>query len=200
MPLTPASLILILTVGVSFLCFQNEALKDKLILHPWRDSREGRWYTLISSGFIHADWTHLGMNAFSYYFFAFHLEDLIGPLYFTVLYLGSLVLSDFPTWIKYKDDSRYRSLGASGAVSAVIFSYIVLTLPTHQDMSIYVFFIPLPAWAFGLLYLGYSFYMSRREDSQVNHSAHFFGALSGILFSFLFYPSLGKQWLNALGG
>lgn len=199
MGITPAALILNLTLVVSFMCFQNEALKDKLILYPWRDSREGRWYTLISSGFIHADWTHLAMNAFSYYFFAFQLEGLIGPIAFIVLYLGALILSDFPTWLKYKSDSRYRSLGASGAVSAVIFSYIVLTLPTHSDMMIYVFFIPLPAWAFGLLYLGYSYYMSRRGDSQVNHSAHFFGALSGILFSFLFYPSLGLVWLQKLG-
>ena len=195
-----ALLILVSTVVLSFLCFQNESLKDQLILHPWRDIREGRWFTLITSGFIHADWTHLGMNAFSYYFFAFQLEEMIGQLNFLILYMGSLVLSDLPTLFKYRHLSNYRSLGASGAVSAVIFSYIVLSQPFHQNMMLYVFFFPIPAWLFGLLYLGYSYYMSRSADTQVNHSAHFFGALSGILFSILFFPEIGLVWFQWLSG
>lgn len=199
MEISPALLILVVTLITSYLSFENERLKDTLILHPWRDMQEGRWYTLLTSGFIHADWTHLAMNAFSYYFFAFQLEEMIGPLHFLIVYLGSLILSDFPTLLRYRAFPHYRSLGASGAVSAIIFCYIVLSLPFHQNMMLYVFFFPLPAWLFGLLYLGYSYYMSTREDTQVNHSAHFYGALSGILFSFLFYPSLIRNWLGFLG-
>lgn len=191
-------LIFVVTLVLSFICFQQESLKDQLILYPFRDIREKRFYTLITSGFIHADYMHLGMNMMSYYFFAFTLEDMIGPLNFLILYMGALILSDLPTLLKYRELAGYRSLGASGAVSAVIFSYIVLSLPFHQGMTLYVFFFPMPAWLFGILYLGYSFYMSRSEDTQINHSAHFFGALSGILLSFLFYPGLGEVWLRFL--
>jgi len=192
--LSIASLILFSTLVISYFAFNNEKLKNALILHPWRDSREKRYFTFITSGLIHADWMHLGMNMLTYYFFAFYLESFLGQVNFLILYSSALVLSDLPTFFKYRNRENYRSLGASGAISAVVFSYIFITVPLHQGMSIYVFFFPIPAWLFGLLYLGYSFYMSKRSDSFINHDAHFYGALAGIALTPLLFPESLESW------
>jgi len=190
-----AGIIMLITIAMSIIAFQNPKWKDIWILYPWRDYRNGKLYTLLTSGFIHADTTHLAFNMLSYYFFAFHLQDAIGPTAFTIIYLLSIVLSDIPTLLRFKKQPLYRSLGASGGVSAIVFSFIVLTVPYHQNTMLYVFFIPMPAWLFGLLYLAYSFYMSRKGGDSINHDAHFYGALSGIALILILKPEVLKAWL-----
>src|SRR5580698_7063309 len=114
-----------ITIAYSFVAFYNDQVYEKSILHPYSVYQGKSLYTLITSGFIHADLMHLFFNMFSFYFFAFSLEARLGHWQFTLLYLLSMVLADLPSVAKHKDDYGYRSLGASGAISAVIFSFIM---------------------------------------------------------------------------
>jgi membrane associated rhomboid family serine protease len=183
-----ASVIFAVTIIVSLFAFYNEGVYDRLILQPYNVSRGKYVYTLITSGFIHADWMHLLFNMLTYYFFAFKLETILGHWQFGLLYMVSLVLSDLPSVAKHKKDFWYRSLGASGAVSAVIFSYIIY-FPLD---SMYIMFlpIPIPAIVFGVLYLIYCSYASKRGIGNINHDAHFFGALSGVMITVLLVPQI----------
>lgn len=173
-----ASFIFALTLVVSLLAFASDDLYSKFILHPYSLSRGEGWYTIITSGLIHRDWAHLFFNMMSYYFFAFILEGYLGHWQFGVLYIGSLILSDLPTIAKHKNDFWYRSLGASGAISAVIFSLIMFSPMTPMGLI----FLPvrIPAILFGILYLVYCVYASRNNADGINHDAHFYGAISGI--------------------
>jgi len=190
-----ASFIFAFTIATSVWAFYNDNVYENLILHPYSIARGKRVYTLISSGFIHADVMHLGFNMLSYYFFAFQLEagnkDLgftgLGHWQFGVLYFASLILSDIPSVYKHRDDSWYHSLGASGAVSAVIFSFIMFSPLAGMGLII----LPglyIPSVLFGALYLIYCNYASKHARDNVNHDAHFFGALSGLLITVIMYP------------
>jgi membrane associated rhomboid family serine protease len=132
---------------------------------------------------------------FSYYFFAFTLERIIGSWQFAILYIASLALSDLSTILKHKDHFWYNSLGASGAVSAVIFSYILFDPLTN----FYFIFIPIPIKAviFGVLYLAYSAYASK-QSGTINHDAHFFGALAGIIITIIFYPKVPAEFIREI--
>ena len=114
--------------------------------------------------------------------------------YFLILYLGALIFSVLPTYFKHRNDYNYRSLGASGAVSAVLFAFILL----RPWETIYVFFIPLPAILYAVLFLGYSMYMSRKGGDYINHDAHFFGALFGVAFTIIVSPGVVSTFLNEL--
>jgi membrane associated rhomboid family serine protease len=173
-----ACAIFAVTLIVSLLAFSSDDLYGKFILHPYSLTRGDGWYTVITSGLIHRDWGHLFFNMMSYYFFAFTLETYLGHWQFGLLYVVSLVLSDLPTIAKHKDDYWYRSLGASGAISAVIFSYIMFN--PMARMGIMFIPIPIPAILFGALYLVYCVYASKRSQDNINHDAHFYGALSGV--------------------
>jgi membrane associated rhomboid family serine protease len=178
-----ACIIFAVTIAISLFAFYNDNLYTRLILQPYNVYRGKYVYTLITSGFIHADWMHLLFNMMTFYFFAFQLEATLGHWQFGVLYMLSLVLSDLPSVVKHKNDLWYRSLGASGAISAVVFSYIMYN-PLN---SMYLMFlpIPIPAIIFGVLYLVYCSYASKRGIGNINHDAHFFGALSGVMITIL---------------
>ena len=171
------------------------------MLHPYSVSRGERVYSLITSGLIHKDWGHLFVNMLSYFFFAFPLEKTFaqnsdwGHFQFAGLYLISLILSDVSSVVKHKDHFWYNSLGASGAVSAVVFSWILFD-PLGR---IYVYFLPMPAVLFGILYLAFSVYESKRSSS-INHDAHFYGALTGMLLTIIFYPDIVPHFINTLFG
>ncbi len=173
-----ASLIFVITVITTLLTFSNESWYGKLMLHPYSVYRGRNVYTLLTSGLIHKDWMHMFFNMFSYFFFAFQLELTIGHWQFGVLYILSMILSDLPSVIKHKDDFWYNSLGASGAISAVIFSSI-LYHPLDKMMILPIPFA-IPAIIFGVLYLVYCNYASKYSRDNINHDAHLFGALSGI--------------------
>jgi len=176
-----ASFIFVITIVISLMAFSNENLLSNLILHPYSVSRGKRVYTVLTSGLIHNDWMHLIFNMFSYFFFAFQLEVIIGHWQFGLLYIVGLILSDLPTVYKHKDNYGYYSLGASGAVSAVIFSFI-LYYPMSMMMIMPLPF-HIPAIIYGVLYLVYCNYASKHARDNVNHDAHFFGALTGLFIT-----------------
>jgi membrane associated rhomboid family serine protease len=183
-----ACVIFVITIITSLMAFSNENLYGKLILHPYNVSRGRYVYTVITSGLIHKDWMHLFFNMLSFYFFAFRLEPDLGHWQFAVLYVASLILSDMPSVMKHRENYNYYSLGASGAVSAVVFSAILYN-PLGQ-MMILPLPIPIPAVIFGVLYLVYCSYASKYSRDNINHDAHFYGALSGLMITIIFHPGI----------
>ncbi|HSU51782.1 MAG TPA: rhomboid family intramembrane serine protease [Segetibacter sp.] len=188
-------IIVIITCIVSFLALNNQKILDDLIFYPPAVTNQKQWYRFLTCALVHADYVHLGFNMFSFYSFGNYVEDAfkyyfgtLGPVLYVALYVISQVLCLLPTYAKHKDDYYYRSLGASGAVSAVIFAGIFLSplLP----MGIMFIPIPIPGFIFGFLYLALTAYLDRRGGGGINHSAHLFGALAGIglviVFGFAF--------------
>lgn len=183
----PASVfILIATIATSLLAWHNQELMRSFVLQPWGLVRDRRWHTMLTSGLIHKDVPHLLFNTLSFYFFALELESQIGPIRLAILYLVSVVLSDIPTVIRHRNDPEYFCLGASGGVTAIIFSFIIYN-PFSQ---IGLLFIPIyvPAPVFGLLYIAYSWHASRNPNSHINHSAHLWGGVSGLLLTLIMDP------------
>ena len=191
-----ASFIFVITILTSIMTFSNENLYGNMVLHPYSVYRKQRVYTVITSGLIHNDWMHLFFNMLSYYFFAFRLEALLGHWQFGLLYVASLILSDLPTVYKHKNDDWYHSLGASGAVSAVIFSYILFN--PMDKMMIMPIPIGIPAVLFGVLYLVYCNYASKYSRDNINHDAHLFGALSGLLITIVLNPHIVNSFLTQI--
>ena|ERR1700743_2356513 len=191
-----ASAIFAITIAISLLAFSNDTLYDKMILHPYDVSRGKKLYTLITSGFIHADYMHLFFNMFSYFFFAFQLEATLGHWQFALLYIVSMVLSDLPSVAKHKNDLWYRSLGASGAISAVVFGYIMFN--PLNSMYLMLIPIPIPAIIFGVLYLVYCSYASKRGQGNINHDAHLFGALSGVMITVILVPQVVPYFFHTI--
>jgi len=180
------------------MAFSNDNLYANLILHPYSVSRRHRVYTVITSGLIHNDWMHLFFNMLSFYFFAFRLEGMLGHWQFGLLYFVSLILSDLPTVYKHRDDDWYHSLGASGAVSAVIFSAILFD--PLAKMMIMPIPIGIPAVIFGVLYLIYCNYASKYSRDNINHDAHMFGALSGLLITIILQPHVVHSFIEQITG
>lgn len=193
-----ASIIFIFTLVTSIYAFNDGGLLGKFMLHPYSVYRKSNIYTLITSGLVHGSWMHLIFNMFTFYAFAFALEATMGSVRFGILYFVSLVLSDIPTVIKYKNSFHYHSLGASGAISGVLFSYI-LFYPLNTLM---IFPLPIPIWAalFGVLYLIYSYYMSQNSRDHINHDAHLYGALTGIIFTIIMVPGIVPHFFASITG
>jgi len=198
-----ASAIFAITLATSIWAFYSDNIYENMILNAQEVAHGRRVYTLITSGFIHADIMHLLFNLLSYYFFAFTLEAGIpqvgfqglGHWQFGLLYFVSLILSDLPTVYKHRNDGWYNCLGASGAVSAVIFSFI-LFLPMGRMGMMLIPGIDLPAFVFGILYLIYCNYASRKGVGNINHDAHFFGALSGLLITVILNPHVVHSFIE----
>jgi membrane associated rhomboid family serine protease len=193
-----ASVIFAITILTSIMALSNDNIYANMILHPYSVYRGQRVYTVITSGLIHNDWMHLFFNMMSFYFFAFQLEVMLGHWQFGLLYTASLILSDLPTVYKHKNDQWYHSLGASGAVSAVIFSYILFS-PLIK-MVIMPIPIGIPAVLFGVLYLVYCNYASKYSRDNINHDAHMFGALSGLLITIALNPHIVNSFLQQITG
>jgi len=193
-----ASIIFLFTIVTSLYAFYDQSIYGKFMLHPYSISKGYKIYTIITSGLIHADWMHLFFNMFTFYAFAFTLEQFMGSWQFGLLYFLGLVLSDLPTIFKHKNNFNYNSLGASGAISAVLFGYILF----NPLSKLYIMFIPIgiPAVVFGVLYLIYCMYASRHSRDHINHDAHFFGALTGLIFTVIFVPGIIQHFLSALTG
>ena len=187
-----ASVIFVITLATSLWAFSNPNIYAKFILNPYEASRGHRVYTIITSGLIHADWNHLFFNMLSFYFFAFDLEPVLGHWQFAVLYLASMVLADLPSIQKHKEDSWYNTLGASGAISAVVFSAILYN-PLGQMGLIFLPF-RIPAWIFGILYLVYCHFASKHARDNINHDAHFFGAVSGVIITFALHHDILNEF------
>jgi membrane associated rhomboid family serine protease len=178
---SPAALIiLIVTVIVSIIGMKNPAFLARAMLRPYTMFRKREYEKLITSGFVHADYGHLIFNLITFYFFAFPLERRIGSINFVSLYFIGMVLSEIGTCLKHRNDPNYASLGASGAILAVLFASIVY-FPT-QSLFIFPIPIPVPAPLFAVGYLIYSYYQSRQNVGNINHDAHIGGALTGLAF------------------
>ena len=172
-------LIIGVTCVVSFMGFSNPALVSKLILWPPAITRGKEYWRLVTCGLIHADVPHLLFNMITLYFFGqlveYFYSATIGPLGYLLFYVGGLAVSSWPSWYQHRNDSGYRSLGASGAVSAVLFSFILM----RPWSTILVFFVPMPAILYAVLYIGYTIYMDRQRTDNINHNAHLWGAIYG---------------------
>ena len=190
------TLILIAASGLlSVAAFGDGRLFNAMLFEPFVIKARGEWYRFITHAFIHANWPHLLVNMFVLYMFGRNVEVLLpmvtgrpALLHYVLLYAGGIVFSSLPSYKRYLHDPSYRAVGASGAVSAVLFAQILM-LPTSP---VYFFFIPfpIPAYVFGVLYLAYSYYIDKRGGDNVAHDAHFFGAVYGILFMVMLDPSL----------
>ena len=193
--MTITLIFIVITVAVSIAAFNNSSLINKLILWPGHMDSPNEYYRFLSSGFIHADWNHLIFNMFSLYFLGSAAESIIGPGVIT-LYLTGIILSSLPTFIKFRHNSQYRALGASGGVSALTFLYIYY----YPWSKLYLFFIPIgiPALLFGALFLAYEAYMAKKGGTKMNHDAHFWGAVYGITYALITDPSHGAVFLNSL--
>jgi len=178
-------LIIILTALVSIPAFSNRIMKEKLLFRPYAISERAELYRFLTHGFLHANWEHLIINMYVLYIFGMFLENRfqaifpnnLGTLAFLLLYLSAIVLSSIPSYFKHKNDPTYGALGASGATSALIFSFILFN-PWE-----WFIFPPLPAILFGIVFLWYSNYMGKRGMDNIGHDAHFWGAVYGLIFT-----------------
>lgn len=191
-------IIIIITAAISIYTFSNELVYNKLILWPKRMDTPGEYYRLLSSGFIHADWTHLIFNMLTLFFFGRWVELFYAQIghasLFPILYLAGIIAASLPSFIKNRNNGYYRSLGASGGVAAVLFAFVYFA-PWE---TIYVWFIPIPGILAGIGYLAYSAYMSRKGGDYVNHDAHFWGAVFGFIFTLIFDPTHGQIFFQQL--
>ncbi|HKR06764.1 MAG TPA: rhomboid family intramembrane serine protease [Bacteroidia bacterium] len=194
-------IIIIAAVIISILAFSNQALMGKLIFNPFKVSTNGEWYRFITSGFIHADWMHLFINMLVLYSFGTHVEayysEIFGDyyqLYYMLLYLGALVISIAPSYAKHKKDFNYNALGASGAVSAVLFASVIF----NPLGTVIVYFIKMPAILMALLYVGYEYYMGKKGGDNINHDAHLWGAIFGVVFTIGLKPKLALYFFERL--
>lgn len=199
-------LIVILSVLTSVAAFRREELFNKLDLSPTRIVHQKEYYRIITHAFLHADYFHLGINMLVLYSFGRYVEQIFsqlesaglifsGPFFYILLYVIGIVLASVSTISRHRNNESYSAVGASGAVSAIVFSYIFFA-PLEK---IYFYMVlPIPGILFGGLYLVYSSYMSRRKSDNINHSAHFWGAVVGFVFPILLEPSLFMVFLDKL--
>ncbi len=195
------TLILIgITVIISYSCFNNRYLFQQLAFIPYLIKRENEWYRFISHGFVHADTLHLLVNMITFYSFGSYMEQVFiyfgfSKYIFLLLYFGGMVVASVGDYITKKDNAYYVSVGASGAVSAVLFSAIFFN---PWDKILLFMVIPIPGILFGVLYLVYCQYMAKQSVDNINHNAHFYGAVFGFLFPLMMEPSLFYHFLSRL--
>jgi len=183
-----------LTCLISIPAFQNRELFTKLLFSPTIIRSNKEWYRFITHAFLHADFIHLAMNMYVLYIFGSIVEDTLmvacgpvkGEICFFLLYFLGIIASTIPSYEKHKDDYHYHAVGASGAVSAIVFSSILLN--PWMDLALMFIPIPIPAPIFGILYLIYCLYMEKRGGDNIAHGVHYWGALFGLVFTLAILP------------
>ena len=189
-------IIIAITCIVSILCFNGTLNGNKLIFNAYQVWHRKEWYRMLTSGMIHSGWGHLFFNMLTLYFFGRVVEQyfsaafggVLGTVLYVVLYVSALAISSLGDLVKYRDNWNYNALGASGAVSAVLFASILFA----PKMGIYIYLIPIPVpgYIFAPLYLLYCWYMAKRNMDNIGHTAHFWGAVYGILFPIICKPDV----------
>lgn len=202
-----ASVVALAIVIVSVIAFSRPGLVYELSLRPYDMVRQRKWVQFLTSGFVHADIQHLALNMLTFYFIAFDLENMmvraqiqaheqgdpainevLGHLKWALLYFISLVVCDLTTVLRHKDDRGYSSVGASGAISALVISFIIFAPQVR-------FWGFIPGWAMGLGYLASSYVMARsNRNDRIAHEAHFWGAASGVVFTWIMFPDAAKAF------
>ncbi|MEY5047054.1 MAG: hypothetical protein RLZZ175_413 [Bacteroidota bacterium] len=187
-------IIIIITVAASYYAWEKPDIMYKWIMNPYTVQRKNQYERFITSGFIHQDWGHLFFNMFALYIFGSNIERVFSYLFnesgiyiYLILYITAIIVSDIPTYLKYKNNVNYNSLGASGGVSAVIFASIIY-FPTN-DICIY-YVLCMPGFIMGIVYLIYTTYQSKRGADNINHDAHLYGALYGVAFAIISNPGV----------
>jgi membrane associated rhomboid family serine protease len=192
--------IIIITSLVSITTLNSPDKIDELSMWPYMVKEKNQFYRFLTSGLVHGNYMHLAFNMLTLYFFGRFIESTFfqifhSKFYYLLFYVLALILSDVPSYFKHRNNYGYRSIGASGAVSAVVFAAILF----DPWARITVFIIPMPAIVYGVLYLGYTIYMSRRgEGSGIDHDAHLWGAVFGLIFPLIFEPKIGPYFLDQL--
>ena len=197
-------IIIIVTLIITVIAFYSDEVMSKMMLNAYQVYHKKEWYRMITHGFLHADWTHLIINMIVLYSFGSNVEAWFGKLKmagyidsvaitYSLLYFGGIIVSSMITLIRHRNNRWYNSVGASGAVSAIIFTSIFFS---PLDKLYFFAVIPIPGIVFGILYLVYSSYMSRRNRDNINHDAHFLGAVYGFFFPFLIDFDLISHFLQ----
>jgi membrane associated rhomboid family serine protease len=182
-----ALVIFVATIAISLIgLYGSPKLVERSLFRPYWLTRRKEYATVVMSGFVHADLMHLIFNMMTFYFFAFQLERRVGTLSFVVLYFAGLLISHAGTYYKQRRNPEYACLGASGAISAVLFAAIVYS--PDQSLLILPIPIPIPAPLFAVGYLVYTYYASKHPHGRINHDAHLGGAITGLLFVALTEP------------
>ncbi len=198
------TLILIAVTGlISFTAFSNQNLFNKYLFDPYLVTHKKEYYRIITHAFLHGGWGHLLVNMFVLWQFGQQVESTFnshfgdtGTIFYLVLYLGGIIASSLPTLKKESNNPHYRSIGASGAVSAVLFSYILM-FPTH--MLGFMIVIPIPAIVFGGLYIWYEKRMADQgQNDGIGHDAHYYGALFGVAATLIFEPAFLMNFVNQI--
>lgn len=188
-------IIIVVTVLVSILAFNNRELFHKLTFNPYSIKNKNEWWRFVSHALLHADWIHLGINMYVLYSFSNIVETTYlnslgyrGLFYYFLLYLGGVLFSSVFDFGKQKDNPYYNAVGASGAVAAVVFASILI----YPGGSLFLFPIPfpIPSWAFGILYIIYSAWMGKKGGDNIGHNAHLWGAIYGLIFTALTIPGV----------
>ncbi len=198
--MNPTLFLCIATIGVSIWAFNDRQLIDKLILSPYSVVHRKEWYRVITHAFIHADWMHLIFNMIALWSFGkaiqYYFSELtsVPYLHFYLMYFLAIIISSVPDLMQQKNNISFLSLGASGAVSAVVFAAIFFD-PWHM---IFIFFIPCPGIIFGVVYLLYSNYMNKRGGDMINHNAHMYGAIFGFIYPLIIEPSSIFHFINQI--
>ncbi|MCB0772364.1 MAG: rhomboid family intramembrane serine protease [Flavobacteriales bacterium] len=196
--------IIAVTVLVSMAALNNRALFENLLFQPFVMHERKDWYRFLTHALLHGSVMHLLVNMYVLWMFGTAVEEAFvevnggsALLPYLILYIGGVVLSSVPGYFKHRYDPAYRAVGASGATSAVVFSFILL----HPDTKLMLIFLPIPmaAWIFGGLYLAYEWYMSKRGGDGVAHDAHYFGALYGIAFTAMIEPRAVAHFIQVTG-
>lgn len=202
MNITITLIIIVATVGVGLYTMRQSSLLYGFMMNPYMITHRGQYYRLVTSGFIHKDHMHLLFNMFSFYFFGTQLEYIftyifggLGQVYFIALYILGIIVSDVPTLLKHRNNHNYNSLGASGAVSAVIFACILFQ--PLQDICLYGV-LCFPGFILGAIYLMYSYMSAKKSRDGINHDAHLYGALFGIVFCIVLYPDAIQIFISQM--
>lgn len=198
-------ILIIVTSAVSLLCFNGRLNFHALKFNAWEVWHRKQWYRMLTYGLVHGSWGHLLFNMLTLYFFGTVVEQYFtaafgsthGAVLYVVLYVTALLVSTLGDLFKFRNDLNYSAVGASGAVSAVLFASILF----EPRMGIYIFFIPIPipGYIFAPLYLLYCWYMARRNIDNIGHSAHFWGAVYGFIFPLVCRPDIISHFLSQLG-
>lgn len=194
-PVTLFFLVLNVAVG-AYTLLANPSLIDQWAFKPYRVVREREWSRWVTAGFVHVGFAHLLFNMVTLYFFGPYVEAVLGSVRFLIVYLGSELAANALTYAKYRNAPQYSAVGASGAISGVLFAFCLFE---PFAMLGIMFIIPMPAIVFAVLYVALSIYASRREVGRVAHEAHLGGALGGLALTILLYPAAVSIFLDQIG-